>query len=66
MSTLQNIEAIRDLNRTIKTQNYLNCLRELHNMLFIDDIEYKDRMKSVLEANGMICKEKFWDRGISD
>lgn len=66
MSTLKNIEAIDELTRAMKTQNYLNCLKELHNMLFIDDIEYKDRMRSVLKANGMICNEKFWDRGITD
>lgn len=62
--TKDQIEAFEELNRSLRYRNYLFCLKEIHDMGFIDDIEYKDYMKTALSNQHFKCTEKFWNRGI--
>lgn len=54
-----------DIANYLKHRNMLFCLKEMHEMGFMDDIKYRDCMRDILSKEGYICTQGFWTKGIS-
>ena len=58
-------KTLDEIAKYLRHKNMLFCLKEIHEMGFMDDIKYRDCMRDIVKQEGYICNQGFWTKGIN-